>query len=45
LADDLNTPGALLEINTWVSQSSGTGTKEGVDQLILVLDALLGLKF
>ncbi len=45
LADDLNTPGALLEINAWVSQSSDSGTVEDVDQLILVLDALLGLKF
>lgn len=45
LADDLNTPGALLEINDWVSQSSDSGTVEDVDQLILVLDALLGLKF
>ena len=45
LADDLNTPGALLEINDWVSQSSDSGTVEEVEQLILVLDALLGLKF
>jgi L-cysteine:1D-myo-inositol 2-amino-2-deoxy-alpha-D-glucopyranoside ligase len=45
LADDLNTPGALLEINDWVSQSFDSGTVEDVDQLILVLDALLGLKF
>ena len=45
LADDLNTPGALLEINDWVSQSFDSGTVEDVDKLILVLDALLGLKF
>ncbi|MEN9735973.1 MAG: hypothetical protein RL129_683 [Actinomycetota bacterium] len=45
LADDLNTPGALLEINRWVSQSSELGTVEDVNRLILVLDALLGLKF
>jgi L-cysteine:1D-myo-inositol 2-amino-2-deoxy-alpha-D-glucopyranoside ligase len=45
LADDLNTPGALLEINAWVSQSKGFGTTEDTNRLKVILDALLGIKF
>jgi L-cysteine:1D-myo-inositol 2-amino-2-deoxy-alpha-D-glucopyranoside ligase len=44
LADDLNTPAALKEINAWVQRSQKSEIHEDPLQLLLTLDALLGVK-
>ena len=44
LANDLDTPTALAEINTWVQLSQKTETHEDPQSLLVALDALLGLK-
>ena len=44
LANDLDTPTALAEINTWVQLSQNTETHEDPQSLLDALDALLGLK-
>jgi L-cysteine:1D-myo-inositol 2-amino-2-deoxy-alpha-D-glucopyranoside ligase len=44
LADDLNTPAALTEINAWVQQSQRSEIHEDPVQLLFTLDALLGIK-
>lgn len=44
LANDLNTPDALAEINAWVKYSQQSAFQENTDELLVALDALLGLK-
>ena len=44
LADDLDTPHALSEINTWVMESQQSNAQEDPAPLLVALDALLGLK-
>lgn len=44
LSHDLDTPSALKEINSWVQQSQKIDSQENPQQLLIALDALLGLK-
>jgi L-cysteine:1D-myo-inositol 2-amino-2-deoxy-alpha-D-glucopyranoside ligase len=44
LADDLDTQSVIVNINEWVAQSQGGSTGGDAQSLIVVLDALLGIK-
>jgi L-cysteine:1D-myo-inositol 2-amino-2-deoxy-alpha-D-glucopyranoside ligase len=44
LADDLDTQSVVENINEWVAQSQGGSTGGDAQSLIVVLDALLGIK-
>jgi L-cysteine:1D-myo-inositol 2-amino-2-deoxy-alpha-D-glucopyranoside ligase len=45
LADDLDTPKVLELINAWVLDSRSSAESHDTRELLIVLDALLGLKF
>ena len=44
IADDLDTPKALSLINNWVSHSKNSQATNNAEELLKVLDAVLGLK-
>jgi L-cysteine:1D-myo-inositol 2-amino-2-deoxy-alpha-D-glucopyranoside ligase len=44
IADDLDTPKALSAINSWVSQTKNSQATNNAEELLKVLDAVLGLK-
>jgi L-cysteine:1D-myo-inositol 2-amino-2-deoxy-alpha-D-glucopyranoside ligase len=44
IADDLDTPKALSLINSWVSQTKNSQATNNAEELLKVLDAVLGLK-
>jgi L-cysteine:1D-myo-inositol 2-amino-2-deoxy-alpha-D-glucopyranoside ligase len=44
LADDLDTQSVVENINEWVAQSHGGSTGGDAHSLIVLLDALLGIK-